>query len=117
MIFLQRYRDMRLSERTLKCRLKDFGLKRRKLVNENVKSRARNIIKDELLAGPDKSNGYRTMWHILRLRNHINLPRQLVASIMREVDPEGVQLRKRQCFHRRTYTPRTKFCLACRWLR
>ena len=50
------------------------------------------------------------MWHILRLRHHINVPRQLVASIMREVDPEGVQLRKRRRLHRRTYvSPRPNF--------
>ena len=32
------------------------------------------------------------MWHILRLRHRMNVPRQLVASIMKQVDPEGVAL-------------------------
>ena len=109
-LFLQRYHGIRLSERTLKWRLTDFGLKRRQLVDENVEGRARDIIKEELSAGPDRLNGYRTMWHILRLRHHINVPRQLVASIMKEVDPEGVQLRKRRRLHRRTYvSPGPKF--------
>ncbi|CAB4014554.1 Hypothetical predicted protein [Paramuricea clavata] len=58
-LFLQRYHGIRLSERTLKRRLKDFGLKRRKLVDENVEGRARDIIKEELSAGPDSLNGYR----------------------------------------------------------
>ena len=83
-LFLQRYHGVhgiRLSERTLKRRLKDFDLKRRELVDENVEGRARDIIKEELSAGPDRLNGYRTMWHILRLRHHINVPRQLVTSI------------------------------------
>ena len=35
-LFLQRYHGIRLSERTLKRTLKDFGLKRRELVDENV---------------------------------------------------------------------------------
>ena len=43
------------------------------------------------------------MWHILRLRHHINIPRRLVASIMKEVDPDGVALRKHGHLNRRTY--------------
>lgn len=101
--FLEKYHNIRLSERTLKRKLKDFGLKRRELVDEDVERRARDVIMEELSAGPDRLNGYRTMWHILRLRHHISVPRQLVASIMKEVDPEGVQLRKRRRLHRRTY--------------
>ena len=103
LFFLEKYHNIRLSERTLKRRLKDFGLKRRETVDENIENMARNIITDEISAGPDRLNGYRSMWHILRLRYHINVPRRLVASLMKEVDPEGVELRKRRRLHRRTY--------------
>ena len=51
---------------------------------------------EELAAGPDRLNGYRTMWHILRLRHHMHVPRQLVASILHDIDPDGVQHRKRR---------------------
>ena len=102
-LLLAKYHDLRLSERTLKRKLKDFGLKRREHVDENLEIRVRNIITEELSAGPDRLNGYRSMWHILRLRHHMNVPRQLVASIMKQVDPEGVALRKRRRLHRRTY--------------
>ena len=102
-LLLEKYHGIRLSERTLKRKLKDFGLKRREPVDENIERRVRNIIMEELSAGPDRLNGYHSMWHILRLRHHMNVPRQLVASIMKEVDPEGVQLRKRRRLHRRTY--------------
>ena len=76
-LLLAKYHDIRLSERTLKRKLKDFGLKRREHVDENLEIRVRNIITEELSAGPDRLNGYRSMWHILRLRHHMNVPRQL----------------------------------------
>ena len=88
-LLLAKYHDIRLSERTLNRKLKDFGLKGREHVDENLEIRGRNMP--------------RSMWHILRLRHHMNVPRQLVASIMKQVDPEGVALRKRRCLHRRTY--------------
>ena len=59
--FLEKYHDIRLSERTLKRRLKDFGLKRRETVDENIENRARSIITDEISAGPDRLNGYRSI--------------------------------------------------------
>jgi len=43
------------------------------------------------------------MWHILRIRYHIHVPRRTVETILREVDPHGVEERKHRCFHRRTY--------------
>ena len=115
-LLLAKCHDIRLSERTLKRKLKDFGLKRREHVDENLEIRVRNIITEELSAAPDRLNGYRstlkstttntpivTMWHILGLHHHINVPRQPVASIMKQVDPEGVALQKRRRLHRRTY--------------
>ena len=41
----------------------------------------RHVIMKELAARPDSLNGYRTMWHILRLRHHMHVQRQLVASM------------------------------------
>ena len=34
------------------------------------------------------------MWHALRLRHQINIPRQVVATIMKEIDPGGVRERR-----------------------
>ena len=51
------------------------------------------------------------LWHILRLRHHINVPRRLVESMLREVDPNGVEQRKHRCLKRRTYvSPGPNFC-------
>ena len=60
-LLLEKYHDVRLSERTLKWKLKDFGLKRCEPVDENIKRRVRNIIMEELSAGPDRLNRYRSM--------------------------------------------------------
>ena len=38
--------------------------------------------------------GYRKMWHILRLKHQLRVPRQLVARILRELDPEASTMRR-----------------------
>ena len=47
--------------------------------------------------------GYRAIWHLLLLEYQLQVPRHLVAQIANEVDPYGVQLRKRRRFTRRRY--------------
>ena len=34
------------------------------------------------------------MRYALRLRRHINIPRQVAATIMKEIDPDGVRERR-----------------------
>lgn len=100
-----------MNQRTLKRRLKDYGLKRRETVDEELKERVRDLIVQEICTGPDSLSGYRTMWHVLRLRHRINVPRRLVESLLREVDPRGVEHRKSRCLQRRTYvSPGPNFC-------
>ena len=45
------------------------------------------------LSGPGCQGGYRSMWHTLRLKN-FQVPRHVVAELMREMDPEGCEKRK-----------------------
>jgi len=95
----------------LKRRLKDYGLRKRDTVNDDLVECIRDLILLEICTGPDSLSGYRTMWHVLRLRHNIHVPRQLVESLLREVDPCGVDLRKRKCLHWRTYvSPGANFC-------
>ena len=95
----------------MKRRLKDYGLKRRDAVNDDLVECVRDLILLEICTGPDSLSGYRTMWHVLRLRHNIHVPRRLVETLLREVDPRGVELRKRRCLHRRTYvSPGANFC-------
>lgn len=88
-----------------------LGLYRRETVDEELKERVRDLILQEICTGPDSLNGYRTMWHVLRLRHRINVPRRLVESLLREVDPRGVEHRKSRYLQRRTYvSPGPNFC-------
>ena len=46
------------------------------------------------------------MWHGLRLRHHINIPGQVVATIMtimKEIDPDGVRERRARRLTRRNF--------------
>eukprot|EP00794_Sanderia_malayensis_P011574 gene11574-12767_t len=54
----------------------------------------------EIISGPGSWMGYRSMWHRLELEG-IRVPRSVVSIILREVDPEGSDLRKRHKLKRR----------------
>ena len=89
-----------ISVRTLKRKLVELGL-----------SRKRNIIDEEAITqlirqeiqGAGTLAGYRTIWQALRLKYGVHVPRNLVARIVREIDPEGVELRKSRRLTRRKY--------------
>ena len=98
--FLAEYHGIRISLSTLKRRLRDYGLKRRG--NDVNVDQLRDIIRNEIL-GSGESQGYRAVWHSLRLVHQIHVPRHLVATILQEVDPVGVQQRRRRRLSRRRY--------------
>ena len=87
-----------LSLSTLKRRLQTLGLSRR----------ATNVSDDELkeaiqreLSGSGCFVGYRRLWARLRRKGYF-VKRATVMTILRELDPEGVESRKRKRLHRRT---------------
>ncbi len=54
--------------------------------------------------------GYRSMWHALRSSGH-QVPRNVVERLMRELDPEGCQIRRAKRLRRRTYrVPGPNYC-------
>ena len=63
----------------------------------------RNIIESEI-RGPSSMRGYRGLWHSLRVIYGIILPRDTVMRILRDVDPEGIEIRKAHRLSRRKYT-------------
>ena len=84
---------------TLKRRLQTLGLSRR----------AANVSVDELkeaiqreLGGSGCFVGYRRLWARLRRKGYF-VKRATVMTILRELDPEGVDSRKRKRLRRRTY--------------
>ena len=98
--FLSVYHNIAISLSTLKRRLRAYGLRR--VRNEVNEQEVKDIITREVNNGCG-SLGYRAIWHLRRLQYHLHMPRHLVARIAKEVDPYGVQLRKRRRFTRRRY--------------
>ena len=86
--FLKKYHEIEMSMRTLRNRLRDYGLKRRG-INTNDRE-IYQAVRDEL-DGPGCMRGYRAMWHCLRLDYGIQTPRSKVENVVSELDPR-VQL-------------------------
>lgn len=61
------------------------------------------LIQDEV-HGPGGICGYRGVWYMLRIKYGLFVPWQEAESLIRTIDPAGVEERKRR---------RTKFLLAC----
>ena len=97
---LERHHNINMSMTTLKRRLNDYGLKRKK--NEVDVEQIRIFIQ-EIIAGPGSMWGYRSVWHALRIKYKVHVPCKLVATLLRELDPEGVNLRRQHKFSRRRY--------------
>ena len=53
----------------------------------------RNIVAEEMI-GAERLAGYRSIWHALRLGHQVHAPRSLVARLVKELDPEGVEERR-----------------------
>ena len=88
--FLKKRHGIVISERTLRNRLNEYGLRRRSPSSDiNDVRRAMH----ELLNGPGNMGGYRSMWHALRTQG-LQVPRRMVEQLVRELDPEGCQSRR-----------------------
>ena len=88
--------------RTLKRKLKDYGLKKRGNDGEVNDDQLRATI-TQLMNEAGRLSGYRTVWHALRRRYHVHVSRQNVASIIKELDPLGVEARRARRLQRRAY--------------
>ena len=100
---LKKREGLQMCVRTLKRRLRCLGLKRKGNAKIMDDSEIRNAIHEEM-RGPGSLSGYRSIWHALRLRHHIHVPRNLVSKIMKEIDPDGVEERRSQRMKRRTFS-------------
>ena len=101
--FLQEHHGFKMSLRTLKTRLKQFGLQRKNNLTNELTRRMKLAIVDEL-QGPGGKSGYRSMWDRLRLFHGTTVPRNAVMVALREIDPEGSAERKRRKLSRRVYS-------------
>ena len=99
--FLEKHHNHCISYSTLLRRLKQYGLSRRSQPSEDLLKHVRERIK-EIIDGPGSMGGYRTIWHTLEMEG-IKVPRIVVQEIVKELDPEGTELRKSHCLKRREY--------------
>ena len=100
-LLLERHHSIKTSVRTLRRVLSNLGLKRR---GQSVDIDAvRNHMRAEM-EGPGCLKGYRSMWHLLRIKHHIQVPRTYVAHLLHELDPEASRERHRRRLVRRTYS-------------
>ena len=54
--------------------------------------------------------GYRSIWHALRISGY-QVPRRVVEQLMRELDPEGIEIRRSRRLRRRIYrVPGPNYC-------
>lgn len=92
--------NLKMSLRTLKSYLNQYGLKRKNL-NGNL-DLVRNTLKEEI-KGSSSQFGYRTMGQHLRQNRCIHVPRDIIMKLMHEIDPDGVAIRKSRRLQRRKY--------------
>lgn len=101
LLFLQTYHNHTISYNTLLRRFRQYGLRRRGQINDlEVLDLRRRIL--EIMSGSGSLQGYRSVWHTLELEG-LRVPRVIVADIIRELDPEGIELRKTHRLKRRIY--------------
>lgn len=99
LLFLSTYHGIEISLRTLSTRLRSLGLRRRNV--EFDVNRVSQRIQEEI-DGPGNSGGYRCIAHTLQMEG-LQVPRESVRILIKELDPEGVNLRRSRTLRRRTY--------------
>ena len=85
---------------TFKRRVKRNGLRIRQLPDYNIAEARASI--QSIIDGPGCLQGYRSVWHTLQLWG-TRIPRIVVQKLLRELDPEGTELRKAHRLTRRKH--------------
>lgn len=86
--FLQKRHGIVISERTLRKRLNEYGLRRRS-PSYDINDLRRAM--QEFLNGPGNMGEYRSMWHALRTQG-LQVPRHVVEQLMRDSTLKAVSL-------------------------
>ena len=64
-------------------RLRSLGLKREGNAKILDDSEIRSLVREKMKS-PGSLSGFRSIWHALRLRHRIHVPRNLVANIIKK---------------------------------
>ena len=103
--FLRKQHGSDISYRTLLRRLKMYSLHRRHKdcdVNLQAKHDLVGQRITEMVDEPESAGGYRTLWHSLQMEG-LSVPRAVVRSLLKEIDPVGTETRKGHKLRRRKY--------------
>ena len=63
----------------------------------------RGHIQEEVEASAGYLRGYRSIWHTLRHRHNVQVPRRIVALLLHDIDPEQSAVRRSRRLTRRSY--------------
>ena len=100
-MFLRLYHNINISKRTLERKLSYYGFQRREFSNVTI-NELKNVIESEI-QGPASMRGYRGLWHSLKTNYDIKVQRDIVINVLKEIDPEGTNMRKSCRLRRRKY--------------
>ena len=100
-MFLRLYHNINISKRTLERRLNYYGFRRTGFSNATI-NELKNVIESEI-QGPASMRGYRGLWHSLKTNYGIIVQRDIVMNVLKEIDPEGTNMRKARRLRRRKY--------------
>ena len=102
--FLQKYHHTITSKCTVLRQPKDYRLSRRTGKNLSLETirEARERI-HILIEEPASSSGYRSVWHSLKMTG-FHVPRYTIQTLLRDMDPEGTESRRRHRLRRRVYS-------------
>ena len=99
--FLKEHHNIVVSLRTLKSTLEEYALRRTR--NDNNLEKVYHAISSHL-QGPRSLQGYRSVWHRLCSSMGVFVPCNSVTSLLRELDPQDVSIRRQKklkscCYH------------------
>ena len=99
---LHRHHKLKISLRTLKTKLKIFGLARRNVMNQNTAQKLEEAVRKEL-SGTSTNSGYRTIWRRFALHHGVFVPRNAVKYTLKQTDHEDSNNRRARKLKRREY--------------
>ena len=94
-MFLRLYHNINISKRTLKCRLRYYGFRRRGFFNVTI-SELKSVIESEI-QGHASMRGYRWLWQSLETNYGIIVRRDIVMDILKKIDPQEINMPKGHC--------------------
>ncbi len=100
--FLSEYHDIQISLRTLKRRFSDLGWRKKNVAHDPAC--VWNAIVGEIQGPGGRLKGYRWIWHALRSKHGMHVPRDQAARILQDINPgESIERQTRRLSRRRYF--------------